>query len=77
MKAQRGELLLEEAPGLLVLELAGLLVELRHAITDEDFRLVDHERIQERHHLAHIVLHNFLQKYHKFFNKEGNIINSF
>src|SRR5262245_2923163 len=55
-RRERLELLLEQAARGLVLELAGLLVEARGAAADEDFRLVQRERVEEAQHLAQVVL---------------------
>src|ERR1700691_5948335 len=54
---ERGELLLDEAHGLLVLDLTGLVVDALRAVADEDFRLVQRERIEEHHGAPQIVLH--------------------
>src|ERR1700733_11019397 len=51
------ELLLDEADGLLVLDLAGLVVDACRHIADEDFRLVHGHRVEKDHAAAQVVLH--------------------
>src|SRR5262245_65869832 len=54
---ERFELLLDQAARGLVLEFAGLLVEASSAATNENFRLVQGQRVEEAQHLAQVVLH--------------------
>src|SRR5712672_2772389 len=51
------QLLLDEVARGFILQLAGLLVDLRSAAADENLRLVEHEGVQKHHRLAQIVLH--------------------
>src|SRR4051812_18613786 len=51
------QLLLDEIARGLVFDLAGLVVELGREIADEDFWLVERERVQKHQRLAQIVLH--------------------
>src|SRR5579863_4380964 len=54
---ERCQLLLDEAYCLLVLELAGLVVEFLHGAADEDFRLVHRQGIEKDHAATQIILH--------------------
>ena len=57
MNLEGGELLADETDRLLVGDLARLGIDPRRAIADEDFRLVEGERVEKDHHPAQIVLH--------------------
>src|SRR3954468_12968839 len=51
------KLLLDEVARGLVLDLAGLLVEFLGATANENFRLVERQRVEEHHHPPQVVLH--------------------
>src|SRR6476646_1142528 len=50
------ELLGDELAGRVVLQFAGLIVELSGAAANKDLGLVEGQRVQEHHHAAEIIL---------------------